>query len=64
MITINPNICSGQPVFTGTRVLVNAIVGQLYSGVSRQELETDFPQIGAEAFDWAESLVDSNASHL
>jgi uncharacterized protein (DUF433 family) len=66
MITINPNICSGQPVFTGTRVLVDGIVGQLRSGVFRQELEADFPQISATALDWAETLVVGNttpASH-
>jgi uncharacterized protein (DUF433 family) len=62
MITTNPSICSGQPVFTGTRVLVDAIVGQLCSGVSRKELEADFPQIGANAFDWAETLVVGNTS--
>jgi uncharacterized protein (DUF433 family) len=63
MITSNPNICSGQPVFTGTRVLVDVIVGQLLSGVPRRELEADFPQIGAKAFDWAETLVDGNTTH-
>ena len=62
MITINPNICSGQPVFTGTRVLVDGIVGQLRSGVSRQKLEADFPQISAKAFDWAETLIVGNTN--
>ncbi len=62
MITTNPSICSGQPVFTGTRVLVDAIVGQLRSGVSRQELEADFPQIGANALDWAQAFVVGNTS--
>ena len=63
MITTNPNICSGHPVFTGTRVLVDAIVGQLRSGVSRKELEADFPQIGAKAFDWAQTLVVGNTNY-
>jgi uncharacterized protein (DUF433 family) len=62
MITTNPNICSGQPVFTDTRVLVNAIIGQLHSGVSRKELEADFPQISAKALDWAQTLVVENTN--
>jgi uncharacterized protein (DUF433 family) len=61
MITIDPKTCSGQPVFTGTRVLVAAIVSQLRSGVPRQELEADFPQIGNNALDWAQTLTP--ASH-
>jgi len=61
MITIDPKICSGQPVLTGTRVLVAAIVGQLRSGVTRQELEADFPQIGNNALDWAQTTTP--ASH-
>jgi uncharacterized protein (DUF433 family) len=60
MITTDPGICFGQPVFTGTRVLVDNIVGQLRNGVSRQELEADFPQIGAAAFDWAVGTLTSD----
>jgi uncharacterized protein (DUF433 family) len=62
VITTDPSICFGQPVFTGTRVLVAGIVGQLRNGVSRQELEADFPQIGAAAFDWAAGVVDNDTT--
>jgi uncharacterized protein (DUF433 family) len=62
MITTDPGICFGQPVFSGTRVLVDGIVGQLRSGVSRQELEADFPQIGAAALDWAAALLDNDTN--
>ena len=62
MITTDPGICFGQPVFSGTRVLVDSIVGQLHSGVSRQELEADFPQIGAAALDWAAAPLDDDTT--
>lgn len=62
MIAADPSVCFGQPVFSGTRVLVDGIVGQLRNGVPRQELEADFPQIGAAAFDWAAGIVDNDTN--
>lgn len=62
MITADPSICFGQPVFSGTRVLVDSIVGQLRTGTPRAEFEADFPQIGTAAFDWAASLLDNDTA--
>ena len=50
----NPAICSGQPVFTGTRIPVAVVVDQLRAGVSLTELEEDFPQLSHTALDYAE----------
>jgi len=50
----NPAICSGQLVFTGTRIPVAVVVEQLRAGVSRTELEDDFPQLCRTALDYAE----------
>ena len=50
----NPAICSGQPVFSGTRILVDVVVEQLRAGVSRTELKDDFPQLSRTALDYAE----------
>jgi uncharacterized protein (DUF433 family) len=50
----NPAICSGQPVFTGTRIPVAVVVEQLRAGVARIELEEDFPQLSRTALDYAE----------
>ena len=50
----NPAICSGQPVFSGTRIPVAVVVEQLRAGVSRTELEDDFPQLSHTALDYAE----------
>ena len=54
LVEQNPAICSGQRVFRGTRIPVAVVVGQLRAGVSREELEQDFPQLSSTALDYAE----------
>lgn len=54
IVESNPAICSGEPVFLGTRVLLSVIVGQLQAGIGRQELASDFPQLSEAALDFAE----------
>lgn len=54
LVVSNPAICSGQPVFRGTRIPVSVVVEQLRSGVSRIELEADFPQRSRQALDYAQ----------
>jgi uncharacterized protein (DUF433 family) len=51
-VETNPSICSGQPVFRGTRIPV--AVEQLRAGTSRQELQRDFPQLIQPVLDYAE----------
>ena len=53
LVESDPAICSGQPVFRGTRIPVAVVVEQLRSGVSRSELEADFPQLSRQALDFA-----------
>jgi uncharacterized protein (DUF433 family) len=54
LVETDPAVCSGQPVFRGTRIPVAVVVEQLRSGVSRTELEADFPQLSRQALDYAE----------
>ena len=54
LVERNSAICSGQPVFRGTRIPVAVVVEQLRAGVSREELEQDFPQLSSSALDYAE----------
>jgi len=54
LVERNPAICSGPPVFRGTRIPVAVVVEQLRAGVSREELEQDFPQLSSSALDYAE----------
>ena len=50
----DPAICSGQLVFSGTRIPLAVVVEQLRAGVARIELEEDFPQLSRTALDYAE----------
>lgn len=54
LVESNPAICSGQPVFRGTRIPVAVVVEQLRSGVSPTGLEADFPQLSRQALDYAQ----------
>lgn len=45
IINIDPDILSGQPVFTGTRVPVESLFDHLEAGVSIYEFLDDFPTV-------------------
>ncbi len=47
-ITIDPEIMSGVPVFTGTRVPVSALLENLEAGVSLDEFLENFPTVSRE----------------
>jgi len=55
VITIDNEILSGQPVFTGTRVPVETLFDHLESGVTLDEFLTDFPGVSR---DQAVALLD------
>jgi uncharacterized protein (DUF433 family) len=42
-ITANPNVCSGQPVFKGTRVMVYLVLRMLAAGETVEEILVDYP---------------------
>ncbi len=44
-ITVDPEIMSGAPVFTGTRVPVTALLENLEAGVSLDEFLENFPTV-------------------
>ena len=48
LITIDPEILSGQPVFTGTRVPIETLFDHLEAGVSLDEFLADFPSVTKE----------------
>lgn len=47
-ITVDPEILSGAPVFTGTRVPVSALLENLQVGVSLDEFLENFPTVKRE----------------
>jgi uncharacterized protein (DUF433 family) len=49
-----PDVCSGEPVFKGTRVLVVHLIEQFRAGVPFAEIAEDYPQLGEKALRYAE----------
>lgn len=48
LITIDPDILGGQPVFKGTRVPVESLFDHLESGVSLDAFLDDFPTVSKD----------------
>ena len=47
-ITVNPNICLGQPTIRGMRITVSVILKMLASGKSIVEVLEAYPELEAE----------------
>ncbi len=47
-ITVDPEIVSGAPVFRGTRVPVEALIGNLEAGLTLSEFLENFPTVTRE----------------
>lgn len=47
-ITVNPNICLGQPTIRGMRITVSVILKMLASGKSIQEILEAYPELEEE----------------
>lgn len=48
LITIDPEVLGGTPVFTGTRVPVESLFDHLEVGVTLDEFLADFPSVERE----------------
>ena len=47
-ITVDPDVLGGTPVFRGTRVPIEALLGNLEAGVSIEEFLENFPTVSRE----------------
>ena len=47
-ITVDPEIMSGKPVFAGTRVPVDTLIGYVLDGNTLNEFLEDFPTVKRE----------------
>lgn len=47
-ITVNPNICLGQPTVRGMRITISVILKMLAAGKSVQEVLAAYPELEAE----------------
>ena len=44
-ISIDPNVCFGKPCIRGTRIQVSLILGFLASGMTTEEIMTEYHQL-------------------
>ncbi len=47
-ITIDPNVCCGQPTLRGMRITVSVVLKMLGGGKSVQDVLTAYPELEAE----------------
>lgn len=47
-ISVDPNVCFGQPCIRGTRIWVSLILDNLAEGVTEAELLAAYPQLKPE----------------
>jgi uncharacterized protein (DUF433 family) len=47
-ITIDPEICLGQPIIRGMRVTVSVIIRQFAGGMTKQEILEAYPELEEE----------------
>lgn len=66
-ITIDPAICHGKPVITGTRMPVAMITGSLAGGMSMAEVQREYDLTAEDiraALRFATELVEQESFHL
>jgi len=47
-ISVDPNVCFGKPVISGTRIWVSLLLDFLASGMSVEEILEEYPQLSEE----------------
>jgi len=66
-ITIDPNICHGKPSIRGLRYPVESMLELLASGMSIEEILSDYPDLEREdilaCLDYASKLVQVKSIH-
>ncbi len=67
-ITIDPNICCGQPTIRGMRITVSVILKLIANGGSTQDIIKAYPEIESEdisqALKYAAWLASENTRHF
>lgn len=67
-ITINPNVCLGQPTIRGMRITVGFILKLLASNLSIQQIIESYPELEAEdvqqALNYAAWAVSDQLIHV
>jgi uncharacterized protein (DUF433 family) len=61
-IVVDPNICSGNPVIRGTRIMVRNVLGMVAGGYTVDRIVAAYPELSPEqvqaALEYAAEVVD------
>ena len=61
-ITVDPNICSGKPVISGTRIMVKNILGMVAGGYTVEQILAAYSELTQEmvqaALEYAATVID------
>lgn len=47
-VTVDPKICAGKPVISGTRIMVKNILGMVAGGYSISRIVQEYPELTLE----------------
>lgn len=62
-ITVNPKQCGGRPCIRGMRIRVADVLDLLASGVSRDEILDDYPDLETEDIEACLRFASQRVSH-
>jgi len=66
-ITVDPEIVSGTPVFTGTRVPIDALITNLEAGLTLDEFLDNFPSVtrdqALQVLEFSSSISRKSSTH-
>ena len=48
-ISVDPAVCHGKACIKGTRIMVSVILDNLAAGLSREEIQRDYPSVSLTA---------------
>ena len=61
-IEVNPRVCNGKPVISGTRIPVTVILDQFASGCSMADIQRKYPELSvdqiASALHYCHTMID------
>jgi uncharacterized protein (DUF433 family) len=59
-VTVNPQVCHGQPCIRGLRIMVSSILDSLKGGMSYDDLMSRYPDLTREDIDAAVTYAHAN----
>jgi uncharacterized protein (DUF433 family) len=62
-ITVNPRQCGGRPCIRGLRIRVSDVLDLLASGMSREAILADYPDLEAEDIDACLRFASERLDH-